>query len=109
MIKLSLSLKVLSYRTPTLTDALKIFIPLEAVLALVRILRNFGNLLSVIIVVVTVVLVVVFALVIVTFFSKDLCYHVWMYSTYALVRSHCILALDIFCTNLRRRFAFINV
>lgn len=81
MIKLSLSLKVLSYRTqPTLTDALKIFIPLEAVLALVRILRNFGNLLSVIIVVVTAILVVVFALVIVIFFSKDLCYHVWLYS-----------------------------
>lgn len=76
-------------------NTLEIVIPLEAVLALSRILRNFGNLFSVIIlvvfvvfvvVVVIVLLVVVFALAVVIFFSKDLRYHVWMYySTYALV------------------------
>lgn len=65
-------------------NAFEIVIPLEAVLALARILWNFGNLFSVIVVVVVVLLVVVLALVI--FFSKDLRYHVWMYySTYALV------------------------
>ena len=96
-------------------NALEIFIPLEAVLALARILRNFGNLFSVIIVVVVVVvvivvLVVVYALTVVIFFSKDLRYHVWMYcSTYTLVRSHCILALGVFRTNLRHSFAFVNV
>lgn len=90
----------------TLTNALQIFVFLEAVLAL-RILWNFGNL-SVIIAIVLVLVVIVLIFIIVVLSSKDFRHHV-MYPTCALVRSHRVLALGVLRTYLRCRLAFINI